>query len=122
MIHPLHQKGSVNNPDNDRGISLLNICSKLYSSIINKRLSRWVEEKDILGDIQAGFRKENSTIDHNYIHTFCYDSEIFIETRSCMLPLSISVKLSISYPTASVGQFCTKLVSKANAQNNPEYV
>ena len=47
-----------------RTISLLNVCSKLYSYIINKRLSRWVEDNDVPGDIQAGFRKDHSTIDH----------------------------------------------------------
>ena len=64
IIHPLHKKGDRNNPDNYKGISLLNICIKLYSYIINKRLSKWVEEKDILGDIQAGFHKDHSTVDH----------------------------------------------------------
>ena len=42
----------------------MNICSKLYNSIINNCLSRWVEEKEILGEIQAGFRKDHSTIGH----------------------------------------------------------
>lgn len=64
IIHPLHKKGNIHEPDNYRGISLLNVCSKLYSYIINKRLTRWVEDNDVLGDIQAGFRKDHSTIDH----------------------------------------------------------
>ena len=57
IIQRLHKKGSIHDPDNSRGISLLNVCSKLYSHNINKRLSRWVEDNDVLGDIQAGFRK-----------------------------------------------------------------
>ena len=64
VIYPLHKKGSIHEPDNYRGISLLNVCSKLYSYIINKRLSTWVEDNDVLGEIQAGFRKDHSTIDH----------------------------------------------------------
>lgn len=64
IIHPLHKKGDVHTPDNYRGISLLNICGKLYSFIINKRLSSWVEEQNLLGDIQAGFRKDHRTVDH----------------------------------------------------------
>lgn len=43
---------------------MLNVCSKLYSFIINKRLSNWIEDNDILGEIQAGFRRDHSTIDH----------------------------------------------------------
>ena len=64
VIYPLHKKGNIHEPDNNRGISLLNVCSKLYSYIINKRLSRWVEDNDVLGEIQAGFRKDHSTVDH----------------------------------------------------------
>ena len=64
VIYPLHKKGSTQEPDNYRGISLLNVRSKLYSYIINKRLSTWVEDNDVLGEIQAGFRKDHSTIDH----------------------------------------------------------
>ena len=64
IIQPIHKKGSIHDPNNYRGISLLNICGKLYSYIINKRLVKWVEEEDILGEIQAGFRKDHSTIDH----------------------------------------------------------
>ena len=29
ILHPLHKKGDINVPDNYRGISLLNICSKM---------------------------------------------------------------------------------------------
>ena len=64
IILPLCKKGSIHDPDNYRGISLLNVRSKLYSHIIDKRLSRWTEDHDVLGDIQAGFRKDYSTIDH----------------------------------------------------------
>jgi hypothetical protein len=64
IIQPIHKKGNIHDPNNYRGISLLNICGKLYSFIINKRLTKFVEEEDILGEIQAGFRKDHSTIDH----------------------------------------------------------
>ena len=64
VIYPLHKKGSIHESDSYRGISLLNVCSKLYSYIINKRLSTWVEDSDVLGEIRAGFRKDHSTIDH----------------------------------------------------------
>ena len=37
---------------------------KLYSSIINSRLSFWSEEHDKIVDVQNGFRKKRSTIDH----------------------------------------------------------
>ena len=63
-IQPLHKKGDSNIPDNYRGISLLNICGKLYSYIINKRLTQWIEENSIISESQAGFRKRYCTVDH----------------------------------------------------------
>ena len=64
IIIPLHKKGDLNSPDNYRGISLLNISGKLYTFILNKRLTSWVEENNLLSESQAGFRKEYSTVDH----------------------------------------------------------
>ena len=64
VIFPLHKKGNTRRVDNYRGISLLNIISKLYSSIINERLSRFCEDNDLIPEAQAGFRKGYSTIDN----------------------------------------------------------
>ena len=64
IIFPLHKKGDTNNPDNYRGISLLSILSKVFTHVINSRLTLWAETNLILSDAQAGFRKGRSTIDH----------------------------------------------------------
>ena len=45
ILQPIHKKGDVGLPDNYRGISLLNVCSKIYSSILNRRLSDWVDRR-----------------------------------------------------------------------------
>lgn len=64
ILQPLHKKGDINNPDNFRGISLLDICSKLYSHILNKRITAWIDKNNLIGEEQAGFRKDHSTTDH----------------------------------------------------------
>lgn len=64
IIFPLHKKGDANNPDNYRGISLLSCVSKLYTHILNKRLTQWAEDNNIISEEQAGFRKTYSTVDH----------------------------------------------------------
>ena len=64
IIIPLHKKGDVNDPGSYRGISLLSILSKVYTHIINSRLTLWVESNFVLTDAQAGFRKGRSTVDH----------------------------------------------------------
>ena len=37
VIVPLFQKGDANNPENYRGISLLSVISKVFTSILNQR-------------------------------------------------------------------------------------
>ena len=66
IILPLFKKGEINNPNNYRGISLCDICSKLYSSIINNRLQIWVGQNNITGEHQAGYKKNYMTIDHAF--------------------------------------------------------
>lgn len=70
VIFPLHKKGNPRNVDNYRGISLLNVISKLYSSVINSRLNSFCDETDCIPEAQAGFRKGYSTIDN----IFCLQS------------------------------------------------
>ena len=61
---PLYKKGDVNDVNNYRGISLSDISGKLYGSIINQRLHKWVEVNDLTGEHQAGFKRDHSTVDH----------------------------------------------------------
>ena len=64
IVIPLYKKGDINDTNNYRGISLSNITSKLFSTIINSRLQEWVTENNITGEYQAGFKQNYSTIDH----------------------------------------------------------
>ena len=64
VILPIYKKGDVNSPNNYRGISLLNVGGKLYSYILNKCLTQWIEDNKMLNEAQAGFRQGYSTIDH----------------------------------------------------------
>ena len=60
----VHKKGIPNYPINYRGISLSDVSGKLFSTIINRRLQMWVDINDTIGEQQAGFRKDYSTVDH----------------------------------------------------------
>ena len=73
IIQPLHRKGSIHEPDNYRGISLLDVCSKLYNHIIDKRLSRWTEDHDALRDSS---RFSQRPLNYRpYFYIVFYDSE-----------------------------------------------
>ena len=64
VILPIYKKCDVNFPNNYRGISLLNVGGKLYSYILNKRLTQWIQDNKMLNEAQAGFRQGYSTVDH----------------------------------------------------------
>ena len=66
IILPLFKKGDCNNPNNYRGISLCDVTGKLYRSIINNRLQEWIDDNDITGECQGGFKRGYSTIDHMF--------------------------------------------------------
>jgi len=55
IVIPIHKKGGINNPDNCRGISLLNTGYKIYLKIIGKRLTAIAEI--LLLEEQNGYRK-----------------------------------------------------------------
>ena len=47
FIVPLHKKGNVENVENYRGITLLSVKGKLFTSILNTRLNEWAEKYHI---------------------------------------------------------------------------
>jgi hypothetical protein len=67
IICPIFKKGEKNRAENYRGITLLNTGYKLYASVLSERMKREIEEKGVLPDSQAGFRKGRGTVDNVYI-------------------------------------------------------
>ena len=67
IIVPLYKKGDPNEAKNYRGISLLSTTYKLYTEVLRNRLEKEVEEKNLLPEGQAGFRKSRSTMDNIFI-------------------------------------------------------
>ena len=65
MIIPLYKrKGSQDNPENYRGITLLSCLGKLFTACIGERLANFMQDDSKMGYEQAGFRQEFSTLDH----------------------------------------------------------
>ena len=64
----IYKKGDASNVDNYRGITLVSCMSKLFTSILNKRITVLCEylkfaKFNIISDAQFGFRKGRSTVD-----------------------------------------------------------
>ena len=66
-IIPIHKKGDINDPSNYRGITLLSCLGKLFTNVINNRLTAWAEENDIYCENQFGFRKSRGITDCMFI-------------------------------------------------------
>lgn len=68
LIIPLFKnKGSPNNIDNYRGITLLSVLGKLFTLCFNTRLTNYTTSRGIIGEEQAAFKKHYSTIDHHFV-------------------------------------------------------
>ena len=80
VIKPLFKnKGSINDPNNYRGITLLSCCGKLFTSLINNRLTKYFDQKNTIGEEQAGFRADHSVTDHIFVlHSII---EIFLSLK-----------------------------------------
>jgi len=67
VIVPIHKEGDPKDPDNYRGITLLSVVGKVYTTVLNSRLSQWLEKREKLVEEQGGFRKERATAEQVYI-------------------------------------------------------
>ena len=67
-ILPIYKnKGDTQNPENYRPITLLSCVGKLFTSIINNRLTNYADKYDIITDSQTGFRHGFSTLDNLFV-------------------------------------------------------
>ena len=76
IVIPIPKPGKDHsNPNNYRPISLTSCVCKTLERMINDRLVWFLENNQILTDIQCGFRKRKSTIDHLVrLETFIRDA------------------------------------------------
>ena len=76
LIKPIPKNSNTNPflPQNYRGISLISCIAKIYSSILNSRLTSYLEDNNILVDEQNGFRCSRSCEDHVFVLSSVIDS------------------------------------------------
>ena len=62
IIVPIFKKNDPSDVQNYRGITLVSCFSKIFTGILNNRITDWAESNNVLSDSQFGFRKGRSTI------------------------------------------------------------
>ena len=68
----LHKKNSKHEILNHRTIAMSCNVGKVYCRVVEKRLSRYIEQHKILGELQNGFRKGRRAVDNLFVlSTLC---------------------------------------------------
>jgi len=67
VVHTLFKRGDASEFDNYRGIMVGLILAKLFTMILDKRLSKWAEQHGLRAKGQARFRKDYRTTDQLFI-------------------------------------------------------
>ena len=82
FIVPIFKKGDINEVSNYRGITLLSTLGKLFTRILNNRLTEWAENYNVYIEAQAGFRKHMGTVDNifvlNGLSTHCLNENRYL--------------------------------------------
>ncbi|KAL7646845.1 UNVERIFIED_CONTAM: hypothetical protein RMT77_002101 [Armadillidium vulgare] len=71
LIQPVPKKGDPSQPSNYRPISLTSVLSKVFESILNRKIWKHLNSSNLISDRQYGFRKKRSTGD---LLSLLYDS------------------------------------------------
>ena len=79
IIVPIHKKGDKTDCNNYGGISLLPTTYKILSNMLLSRLIP--NAKEIIGDLQCGFRRNRSTIDHIFCIRQIVEEKMGIQWR-----------------------------------------
>ena len=67
IICPIHKKGDTSDPNNYRGVSLINCICKIFTSLIETRIRNHLDATGTIGNEQAGFRKGISCQDQIFL-------------------------------------------------------
>ena len=67
MFLYIKNKGKKSDANNYRGITILSCLGKLFTSVINDRLTKYADETKLINENQTGFRKNYSTLDHIFL-------------------------------------------------------
>lgn len=102
-------KGHTSDPDNYRGITLLNALFKIYERLLFQRLNNWAEQRGLLGSNQFGFRSGRSTLDAVFSVLALIDKYVFYQRQPLHAVLVDIRKAFPSVPRAQLVQHLSYL-------------
>ncbi len=76
LLKPLHKGGNTDDPNRYRGISIVSCLGKLFCSVLNGRLSKFVSEHKLNSIYQSGFTPGCRTTDNILVLKTIFDKYI----------------------------------------------
>ena len=104
-VIPLFKGGDRANVGNYRPISLLPLPSKLIEKIVHEKLSKFLEDKNIISEKQSGFRKGFSTASAVADLT----DDLFSAINTSEVSMAVFVDLKKAFDSVSHDILCSKL-------------
>ena len=88
-LKPIHKKGDTDDPDNYRGVALGSTFAKLYSLILLKRLTGFIETYKLISPNQIGFMEGSRASDHVFLLQTLIEKVVKKHRGKCMWRLLI---------------------------------
>ena len=93
ILCPFFKSGSLNDPNNYRGISLIDTLNKILTGMMFNRLTQWANTNQKVDEVQSGFKKGYSTIDNLFTLQAMIQKYISKKGADFIVCMSIFVKL-----------------------------
>jgi hypothetical protein len=87
VVVPIHKKGDKRNPFNYRGISLLSVVGKLFTSVLSNRMMDEFDEEGGIADEQGGFRRGRGCPDQLFVLQETLSSRRNRKTCCCFIDI-----------------------------------
>jgi hypothetical protein len=91
-ITPIFKSENPKLPQNYRGIIICNSIGKVFNSILNNRLDKFLIENNIIHENQIGFPKKSRTSDHIFVLKCIIEKYLKTDTKSYLCALWTSIK------------------------------
>ena len=127
ILTPIHKSGSVDDPDNYRGIAVGSCVSNLFSKLLHIRLETKVNTEHLISKQQGSGKKGSRTSDHLLVFKFIIDKYVnnlggrlftcFVDLRKCYDTIPRNLLFYKLLNNYSIGGSFLKVIREMYAQN-----
>ena len=76
ILTPIHKSGGKDDPNNYRGVAVSSCYGKLFNKMLQKRLEKACQVKNVISDVQGSSKSGSRTSDHLLIIKFLIDKYV----------------------------------------------